>query len=165
MIKSDRWHVIYNSPSVTEWARKLSFTAGQYDRCLLVVNGLATGGSYEVSVNSCLSGVWRDSYNFIWTLTQSGSNVSGTVDTRSCGVYSVTGTLTGSDVVLNATGACCDFVYRGTVVDCASASGDWTNDCGGSGTWNMTKIDASEALDILEGEAEEIADDPSTMRT
>ncbi len=30
-------------------------------------------------------GVWRDSYNYIWTLTQSGSNITGTVDTRSCG--------------------------------------------------------------------------------
>ena len=36
---------------------------------------------------------------------------------------------------------------------------------GGVGTWNMTKIDPSEALVMLEGEAEELADDPATMRS
>ncbi len=77
----------------------------------------------------------------------------------------MTGTLTGNNLVLNATGACCDFDYGGPVKNCATASGDWTNDCGGSGTWKMTKINPSEASDMLEGEAEEFADDPATMRS
>ena len=80
--------------------RSLSFTAGRYDRCLLVVNGLATGGPYEVGVNSCLTGVWKDNFSYIWKLIQSGNTVSGTVDTTGCGIYTVTGTLTGTDGVL-----------------------------------------------------------------
>ena len=161
-IIGDRWHVIYNNPGVTERTWNLNLTAGQYDRCVLVVNGLDTGGAYEIGINPCMSGVWRDNYSFIWTLTQSGGAITGTVDTRSCGTYTVTGSITGSDVILNASGSCCDFAFDGTIVDCASGSGNWTNDCGGTGTWSMTKIDPSEASDMLEEEAEEFADDPAT---
>lgn len=166
MIKDNRWRVIYNSVSATERSWQLTLTAGQYDRCLLVINGLMTGGAYEVTVNPCISGSWRDSYGYIWTLVQTGTTISGTVVTTGCGTYSVTGTVSGGgDIVLEATGACCDFTYRGSVVDCATASGEWTNDCGGQGTWSMTKIDPSEAFEALENEPEEYADDPATMRS
>ena len=166
MIKGNRWLVIYNSVSVTERRWQLTLTAGQYDRCLLVVNGLMTGGPYEITVNTCVSGSWRDSYGYIWTLMQTGTTIAGTVVTTSCGTYSVTGTVGGgSDIVLNATGACCVFAYRGSVIECETASGEWTNDCGGQGTWSMTKIDPSEASEVLENEPEEYADDPATMRS
>ena len=165
MIKADHWSKIYNGLDVTDRTWNLSFTSGRYDRCMLAVNGLATGGAYEIGVNACMSGVWRDSRNFIWTLTQSGNQINGTVVTTSCGTYDVAGTLNGNDLVLNATGgACCKFEYRGSVVDCATASGDWDNDCGGAGVWDMRKIDPSEAAEILADEAEEFADDPATMQ-
>jgi hypothetical protein len=164
MIKSNRWQVIYNKSLATEWTRNLSFAAGTYDRAVLVVNGLAVGGQYKVSVNACVSGIWQDNYNYIWTLVQSGSDISGTVRTRSCGTYTVTGTFSGTKITLKASGRCCDFVYEGTVVDCEKASGEWTNDCGGKGLWDMSKTDALDAEAIFESEDLEIADEPATCR-
>ena len=165
MIKDNRWRIIYNNPNVTERTWNLNLTAGQYDRCVLVVNGLPTGGQYEVSINACISGVWRDAFNFVWTLVQTGSDITGTVQTGSCGTYLVTGTFNGTNITLNATGSCCDFVYTGTIDDCESGSGSWTNDCGGTGSWSMNKTDASEAMAMLEAEEIEAADDPATMRS
>jgi len=164
MIKSNRWKSIYNNSAVSERTWNLSFSAGDYDRCILVVNGLATGGQYEVSVNACMSGVWRDSYNYVWTLVQSGRDVNGTVATNTCGKYSVTGTFDGKNITLNALGSCCDFKYQGTIEDCQSGSGTWTNDCGGKGSWSMNRTDAEEAMRMLASEEEELADNPATMR-
>jgi hypothetical protein len=164
LIKNNRWQTIYNNSSVTERTWNLSFSAGDYDRCVLVVNGLATGGQYEISLNACISGVWSDTFNYVWTLVQSGQDITGTVKTTNCGTYSVTGTFDGSNITLKATGSCCDFEYKGKVVDCESGSGDWTNDCGGKGAWSMKKTDASEAMAMFEMEEVEMADDPATMR-
>jgi hypothetical protein len=165
LLKDDRWTVIYNNSSVAERSWTQEFDAGRYDRCTLVVNGLANGGSYTVSVNSCITGVWRDGFNFVWTLTQSGSDISGTVQTSTCGVYTVTGTIRGNNVTLNASGACCDFTYTGTIEDCESGTGTWSNNCSGNGSWSMTKSDADEAMAALEAEEAEFADDPTTMRS
>ena len=162
MIKDNRWRVIYNSPLTTEKTWDLSFEAGRYDRAVLVVNGLAVEGQYEVSVNACVSGVWQDNYNYIWTLVQSGRDITGTVRTRSCGTYSVTGTLGGTKITLRASGRCCDFEYKGVVEDCESGSGEWTNDCGGKGSWSMKRTEAAEAEAIFESEEMEIADEPAT---
>jgi hypothetical protein len=164
MIKDNRWSKIYNSPSTTEKTWSLSFSAGTYDTCVLVINGLGTGGDYEVSLNACISGVWRDGFNYVWTLIQSGDDITGTVQTTSCGTYTVTGTFTGTDITLNATGSCCDFTYEGTIDDCENGSGNWTSDCGGSGSWTMTKTDADEAMAMFEAEEEEFADEPTTMQ-
>lgn len=166
MIKDNRWRIIYNNySSVTERTWNLSFAPGEYDRCVLVVNGLDTGGQYEISINACVSGVWRDRYNFVWTLIQSGRDVTGTVRTTGCGTYSVIGTFDGTNITLKATGRCCDFEYKGTIVDCKEGSGSWTNDCSGTGSWSMKKTDATEALAMIEIEEVEMADDPATMRS
>ncbi len=164
LIKNNRWRTIYNNSSVTERTWNLSFSAGDYDRCVLVVNGLTTGGQYELSLNACISGVWQDGYNYVWTLVQSGKDITGTVKVIGCGTYSVTGTFDGSNITLKATGSCCDFEYKGKIVDCESGSGEWTSDCGGTGSWSMKKTDASEAMAMFEREDVEMADDPATMR-
>lgn len=162
LIKDDRWRRILNSTSTTEVARHITLNPGQYDRCAVVVNGLASGGSYELGLNACLTGVWKDTFNFVWTLTQAGDDVTGTV-TTGCGVYSVTGTINGTDLVLEATGNCCDFTYRGVVDECAAAQGDWTNDCNGSGTFSMNKVDGDDIDSLVLDEEEEHADDPTSM--
>ncbi|GJL54905.1 MAG: hypothetical protein NPIRA02_20370 [Nitrospirales bacterium] len=164
MIKDNRWKVIYNNTHITERTWNLSVNAGQYDRCVLVVNGLATGGQYEVSVNACAAGVWKDMFNFVWTLVQSGSDITGTVKTTACGVYTVTGSLKNDNITLKATGNCCNFEYTGKIEDCQKGSGTWTNDCGGNGSWTMSKTNTNEAFAILEQEEIEMADDPATMR-
>ena len=51
MIKDDRWRVIYNNQGVVDRTWQLALTAGQFDRCVLVVNGLTTSGPYQVEVN------------------------------------------------------------------------------------------------------------------
>lgn len=164
MIKGNRWKVIYNTPNSTERTWSLKFSAGKYDRCVLVVNGLPSGGQYEISINACASGIWKDTYNYVWTLVQSGKEITGTVQTTSCGTYKVKGTLIGDKITLEAKGHCCDFIYKGTIVDCTSGKGKWTNDCGGTGSWGMKKTDSTDALSSLEMEEVEIADDPTTMR-
>lgn len=164
LIKNNRWQTIYNNSSVTERTWNLNFTAGQYDRCVLVVNGLATGDQYEISLNACISGVWSDTFNYVWTLVQSGKDITGIVKVIGCDTYSVTGTFDGSNITLKATGSCCDFEYKGKIVDCESGSGEWTSDCGGKGSWSMKKTDASEAMAMFEREAVEMADAPATMR-
>lgn len=164
LIEDNRWQTIYNHSGITERTWNLNFTAGQYDRCVLLVNGLASGGEYEISLNACISGVWQDANNYVWTLVQSGQDITGTVKTTSCGTYSVTGTFDGSNITLKATGSCCDFEYKGKIVDCESGSGEWTNDCGHKGSWSMNKTDASEAMAMFEREEVEMADDPATMR-
>jgi hypothetical protein len=163
MIKDNHWRVIYNSPSTTEQTFDANFAAGTYDRAVLVVNSLATGGQYEVSVNACMSGIWVDNYNFIWTLVQSGTDISGTVLTRHSGTYTVAGKLLhGKDITLKASGSGCDFEYKGTITDCKEGAGNWTNDCGMNGSWTMRRTDAASAEAIFEGEEMEIAEDPTT---
>jgi hypothetical protein len=166
LIKDNRWKMIYNNYSgVTERTWDLSFEAGKFDRCVLVVNGLATGGKYEISINACVSGVWKDNYNYVWTLVQTGNDITGTVQTTTCGTYKVKGKITENKITLKATGKCCDFEFKGKIVDCKTGSGSWTNDCGGKGSWKASKTDATEAMAALEMEELEIADDPTTMRT
>jgi hypothetical protein len=165
LIKEGRWQVIHNSHDVTSKRWQQSPTAGQYDRCVVVVNGLSTAGSYRVAVNASVDGSWRDSFGYVWTLTQTGASISGTVATPRCGTYRVSGTAAdGGAVVLDATGSCCDFSCRGALDGSSGASGEWTNERGGEGIWSMTKLapgDASAAP--FEHESEEHVDDPATM--
>lgn len=163
LIKDDRWRRIHNSTNTTEVARHVAFAAGDYDRCVVVVNGLASGGQYELGLNACVTGVWKDSFNFVWSLVQAGDDVTGTVTTTSCGQYTVTGTITGSDLELNASGNCCDFSYGGTVNDCAAVDGNWTSACGGSGTFQMNKVDATDAELGLLDEDDEFGEDPTSL--
>ncbi len=167
MIKDDRWRVIYNRSVVVDSSRVLKFDPGDYNRCVLVVNGLETGGSYTVGINACVTGSWRDRFGFVWRLRQSGTAISGTVTTRGCGVYQVAGSIDGDNVELQATGGCCDFTYTGTITDCSAGGGDWTNSCGGAGTWTMNKVDgelADDSVDVEDEAPEEFADDPTSMR-
>ncbi len=165
LINDDHWHSIYNGPSVIDWSQAVTLAPGQYARCVLVVNGLATGGGYNLAINSCVTGLWRDGFFFVWSLVQTGNTIAGTLQTGSCGEYSVTGTVNGDQVVLQATGSCCNFQYSGTVADCSSISGNWTSECGANGVFTMTKSDAAEAMEMLLSEAEEVADDPTTARS
>lgn len=163
LIKNNRWRRIFNSSSTTEVTRHVEFDADEYDRCVVIVNGLATGGSYELGLNSCLTGTWRDGFGFVWTLQQGGDDITGTVATTGCGTYQVTGSLDGDQIELAATGNCCDFTYTGTVTDCASASGTWTSDCGGDGTFSMDRVDPADLDAVLADDQDEMADDPTTM--
>ena len=70
MVKNNRWHLIYNYSNITERTWNLKFKSGKYDFFTLVINGVPTGEKYEVSINACLSGIWWDAYNFVWTLVQ-----------------------------------------------------------------------------------------------
>lgn len=165
LIKDNRWRSIQNSPSTTERTFDMNFTARTYDRAVLVINGLATGGQYLVSVNACVSGAWLDNYSFIWNLVQSGTNISGTVRTRSA-TLAVVGTLrNGKDISLKASGGAFGFEYKGTITDCREGSGTWTNDRGGKGSWTMRRTDAALAEAVFEREELEIADDPTTAGT
>ncbi len=96
-----------------------------------------------------VTGTWTDSYAFIWTLTQSASPISGTVDvgvgTCPNNLWSVHGTATSGGFFLTATNPtggddeCVSaFTYVMTLVSSGSASGTWTNTGGGSGSVTMT---------------------------
>jgi hypothetical protein len=161
-VKGNRWRRIRNQVSTTEHTWTEEFDPGDYDEAVLVVNGLGSDATYTVSIDDCLTGSWRDAYNFVWDLAQAGAAVRGTV-TTGCGAYVVTGTIDDDEVTLDATGPCCDFSYTGTIVDCDNGSGTWTNECGGNGNWSMTRVDAAEASLAVDSEEREEADDPTSM--
>lgn len=169
MIKGNRWSVIYNNyNNTTERTWNLNFNAGQYDKAVLVVNGLHVGGSYKVSVNACLSGIWKDNYNFVWKLVQSGNMIQGRVTTRLFGGFPVKGEIHNNDVELNVkTGGfmrSCDFKIQGKVEACKEIKGTWTNSCKGKGKIYLVKTTEKDALMLHEAEDIEIADDPTIMR-
>ncbi|MBE7446904.1 MAG: hypothetical protein HS132_17455 [Planctomycetia bacterium] len=84
-----------------------------------------------------------DNYGYVWTLQVAGpGQLTGTVNTGTCGTYNVTGTFDAVNVQLIATsrGGCCgQFAYTGkhTGRSGKTASGSWTNTCGGRGSWTM----------------------------
>lgn len=85
-----------------------------------------------------------DSFGYKWSLNvTSPGRVAGTVDTGSCGVWDVVGAFDSVNLQLradNKTGnSCCkQFTYVGTLNKASkTASGTWTNTCGGSGNWSM----------------------------
>lgn len=86
-----------------------------------------------------------DNYGYVWHLYVAGpGQLAGTVDTGYCGVWNVTGTFDAVNVQLIATNntgnSCCSqFTYTGTHTGKSgkTASGTWTNACGGRGFWSM----------------------------
>lgn len=86
-----------------------------------------------------------DNFGYVWYLQVAGQGtLAGKVDTGGCGVWDVTGTFDAVNVQLNATNntgnSCCkQFTYTGTHTGRSgkTASGTWTNICGGRGTWTM----------------------------
>ena len=133
----------------TKFDYKKTLTAGQWDKLAVMVMGTATGGDYTLKVGGCITGKWEDSWGYTWRLTQDGSTIKGKVVTPDCGGnYTVNGTYNAPDITLTVTYPgttdCCDsFTYIGTVTDCTSISGTWTNVCGLSGYFSMTKSDAN----------------------
>lgn len=94
---------------------------------------------------------WTDNFDFLWNPRENGGVVSGSVDTNPCR-YSVSGVHNGAAVQLVArTGnsTCCpSFTYRGRFRGCHRMSGTWTNTCGFSGNWVMSKAQTA-SLDAL----------------
>ena len=84
-----------------------------------------------------------DNFSYVWSLQVVGpGKLAGTVNTGTCGTYDVTGTFDAVNVQLIATsrgGCCSQFTYTGTHTGRSgrTASGGWTNACGGRGTWSL----------------------------
>lgn len=84
-----------------------------------------------------------DNFKYVWSLQVVGpGKLAGTVNTDTCGIYDVTGTFDAVNVQLIATsggGCCSQFTYTGTHTGRSgrTASGSWTNACGGRGIWSM----------------------------
>jgi hypothetical protein len=62
MIKDDHWRVIYNNQGVVNRTWQLAPAAGQFDRCVLVINGLTGGGPYRIEVNPAAEADEPDEY-------------------------------------------------------------------------------------------------------
>lgn len=85
-----------------------------------------------------------DGFSYVWDLSVSSpGHVTGTCDTGSCGIWNASGTFDSVNVSLTATnpnnnGCCTAFTYVGHHTGKAgkTASGTWTNTCGGSGSWS-----------------------------
>ncbi len=152
-IKNNRY-LSMDYTTQTDHTFSRAITPRQWDRVALVVVGGSRGGSYILSVNACMTGQWIDNYGYVWRIIQNGTSIKGTVDTvSSCGTWNVTGTYSAPNLTLTAVnplpieGGCCTaFTYTGTVNQCNSASGNWVNACGFSGSWSM---DRSSAFTIL----------------
>ncbi len=115
-----------------------------------------------------LTANWDDSYSFSWGLMQEGAGVRGLVSTTSCEAWSVTGSHAGAKVNLTARnpheikGCCTTFTYVGSLKDCNKASGTWTNECGGHGSWSMSRQGATDSdnLGAVEGDSPASAGPP-----
>lgn len=99
-------------------------------------------------------GEWLDNFNFVWGLDQENDYVLGDVEIEPNGpgpAWPVEGGSNENGFNLTATCPaakeprcggvfCASFEYVGTFnVGCNSASGSWTNPCGLSGTFTMTR--------------------------
>jgi len=157
----DNAYVSVTGTTSTDYTYSRTITAGQWHKIAVVIVGGSKGGAYTISINACIAGKWVDNYSFVWILGQTGTTLSGTVNTGSqCGVWNVTGSYTAPNITLRATnplpiesGCCTAFTYTGTVSGCTSASGTWTQEgpgCTGSGSWSMTKRDAEIALPMIQ---------------
>jgi hypothetical protein len=144
--KGDFWNVVTKSQeNNVVWRRTLS--PGQWDQAVLIVAGRSTGGHYKISIGSCMEGTWTDAFGYVWTLKEDLTQLSGYVDTNACGRYKVTGTYTSASghVELTATrgksplGCCAAFSYVGDTDTCSVATGTWSNSCGLSGDFQLTK--------------------------
>lgn len=118
-----------------------------------------------------LAASWTDNYQFRWQLQQiaAGAVVRGVVHSVHCSDWSVSGRHSAANVTLTAkprhrqAGCCSAFTYVGSFQDCNSAAGSWTNPCGLSGQWTMTR-DGSKSLLFFTGE-DSVAPDADTADT
>ncbi len=100
-----------------------------------------------------LTAGWTDSYHFHWQLQQSAV-VRGSMHSSRCPDSSVTGKHTAANLTLTAKlrsqqqDCCPAFTYIGSFKDCNNAAGTWTNVCGLSGQWTMSR-DSSKSLLVL----------------
>jgi hypothetical protein len=96
-----------------------------------------------------VTGTWTDDYGDVFTLTQSGFTISGTVANTdvNCAshLWPVSGSVAGDTFTLTATNPLAGeqncsswFTLVMTLVSCGSASGTWSNSFGESGSITMT---------------------------
>jgi hypothetical protein len=150
--KNDVWKIAAETEkNNVVWRKNLA--PGEWDQAVVVVGGRSLGGKYTVSVGSCLEGPWTDNFSYVWTLKENLNVLSGTVDTNDCGIFNVTGTKTvGDQVRLTAkrptvqAGCCRSFSFTGQVNECDNIGGTWSNPCGLSGYFKMTKGSGSASL-------------------
>jgi hypothetical protein len=112
------------------------------------------------SADSSVTGTWIDSFDYIWTLTQSESTISGTVDVGSpCPdpTWPVSGNVTDGGFTITATNpdggdefCVTSFTYVMTFTSSGSASGTWTNTSDRSGSVTMSLEEVSYTLTLME---------------
>jgi len=139
----------YENKYGTTYTYEKGLAPGEWDAFLVIVGGKWYAGSYFLQTGTtCIKGMWLDDSGFIWSLAQSGVNVTGSVKRDACKKYKVNGYYTGSDnhIFLGATSSeadpntCCPSIFfDGTVTECGQISGSWHDNCGGSGGWTMSK--------------------------
>lgn len=144
--KGDFWKMVAESrQNNVVWRRTLS--PGEWDQAVLIVAGRSMGGRYKISIGSCMEGTWTDGFGYTWTLKEDLAELSGYVDTKTCGKYKVNGTYTSASghVELTATrgnspaGCCAAFSYVGDTDTCSVVTGTWSNPCGLTGDFQLTK--------------------------
>ncbi len=98
-----------------------------------------------------MNGNWADNFGYTWTLQQTGTTITGSVDFHEepCGPYNVNGTVDNSgNITLTATGTTCPaqtitWTFSNAVPGCNSnnANAHWVNDLGaqGTGDWSWSK--------------------------
>jgi hypothetical protein len=158
-VKSNRWRSIINKTSTYTFTRTL--TAGQWDKLALVVAGRSRGGNYTITVGApCITGTWIDSYGKTWVLVQDGTSITGTRDATpvGCGLTNATGTYSEPNITLYTdivVSGCCSVTWAGTVTDCNTISGTWTqtggaSGCSSSGSFSMTKQETAAYEPVIE---------------
>ncbi len=149
-------------PGLAAFVLKLLTGAGPPPR-LFTPDLIGYGGGATIEVET-LKQIWRDKYGYTWTLQIINSSVTGTVDVGLPVLWTVTGTMTQTDVhwrAVNPTfpeprGYTWYFDYYGTLsADGTYASGNWTNYHRFSGTWWATRsTSSSPSLSLYEHESE-----------
>lgn len=161
-IKNNRRSSIINKTSASYTYTK-TLTAGQWDKLALVVAGRSKGGAYTITVGSpCITGTWIDNFGKTWVLAQNGASITGTRDATpaGCGLTNVTGTYNEPDISLDTdvvVSGCCFVNWAGTVTDCNTITGTWTQTggatgCSSSGSFSMTKQPEAAPDPMMEGE-------------
>jgi hypothetical protein len=164
-INDNAWQSIANTTATT-YNYKKTLTAGQWDKLAVMVMGTTTAGNYTLKVGSCIAGTWIDRYNKTWVLKETGTSITGTRDAWSCGLTKVTGTYNAPNITLNEgieVNGCCSVKWTGTVTDCDTISGTWTQTggasyCTGTGPFTMSKQTSTSSYS---GAATESKGDPA----
>jgi uncharacterized repeat protein (TIGR01451 family) len=137
------------APGVRPSSQANSQANSQVNKQATTVRSLVQSNE-EVSQSYNVSGTWKDSYNYVWTLTENPSTGAITGTVVGCTPNgTVTGTATGAQFTLVVTDppSCYDYEYNMTWVSATSAQGTWFNWCvgesgdqcgGASVTMNLT---------------------------